>query len=796
MEKLSPELIHIYQTALKSQTSRSLETPSPEEAASQEIYVKIWYQNSIDPLVEMGFKVDTQLLRIASGMVNPQILPDLAAHPNVIKIDLPTKTLPDLDHSIPDIRADEVWSRSGDTFSGLTGSGVVVGIIDSGIDYTHKSFIKANGDTRILSIWDQTIDTSDSEAVANESAPGNVTNPNPLGTKNLNYGVEFKNDDPSNANAPTINKALDDDNPFSIVRHRDQDGHGTHVAGTAAGNGRQAGNCHGDYHYIGVAPEADLIIVRRIGMTDNDPSAPAGADITIDAIRYILDRANGRPVVINMSFSSNFGPRDGTNDQAVEIDDILNLYPEGVVMVRSAGNQANQERHAEINLPATNGASETLSFQVPGNSDRLRLAAYYSGSNVKVRIKAFGDTFQDWVESGDPQETFNINNGGNATVNNSTDNIQIRIIPQNFGANNVGNNQGGAWELEFENTSATATSLQVYSDRGSGEIVMLDHISTDRTVPPEAAGANVIIVGNHSAEGSTNGNLSSSSGRGPVWVNANPSHNDNVRPHLTAPGTGITAPQTESLFEEGCCCDCCYDFYYNLSGTSMSTPHVAGAVALLLEKDSSLTFGAVRGHLTGNTQSVAGQTLPNSLWGWGKLDIKDASVDVPDPPGNSPRPAPTESDPLTEPVVSTPSSGGTIDTFSAIQERWNQLPGVRDFDRRFRKYFFEIRSLINTNKRVAVVWHRNGGPEMIRMAFRAASRPDLPISQLIGGLRLQTRMERFGEILRRYASPELVADLDRYGFFFPFLYREPSLNELMDQLENQSLAAAPEFSPS
>jgi subtilisin family serine protease len=208
----------------------------------------------VDPLIALGLTVHTQLLRIVTGSIDPIKLTSLIEHPNVISVDLPEPGALDLDHSIPEIHADQVWSRSGNTFTGQAGAGVVVGIIDSGIDYTHEAFINQDGSTRILYLWDQTIDPSDPDAVASESAPGNVANPSPLGTKNLNYGVEFRNNDPGNAAAPTLNKALNASNPFSIVRQRDTNSHGTHVAGIAAGSGRQGGNCHGGYHSASPLP--------------------------------------------------------------------------------------------------------------------------------------------------------------------------------------------------------------------------------------------------------------------------------------------------------------------------------------------------------------------------------------------------------------------------------------------------------------------------------------------------------------------------------------------------------------
>jgi subtilisin family serine protease len=541
-----------------------------------------------------------------------------------------------------------------------------------------------------------------------------------------------------------------------------------------------------------------LIVVKRIGLTDGDPSPPAGSDLALDAIRYILDRANGSPVVINMSFSSNIGPRDGSNAEAQAIDDLLTLYPNGVSVIRSAGNQSRQDRHAKIDLGPL--ATETLLFRVPANDEQQRLNLYYQGGHLTVRIRVSAGSWQGPVANGDPTGTFAINNGGNAQIFNTPDNLWVRITPQNFGAANVGLNQGGLWELELTNTSGGDTEVHAYSDRDDGCITMVTHISNASTVPPEAAGEHIIVVGAHSAEGSNLGELDRNSGQGPVFVfpvpiAPDPAHPLNRRPHLTAPGVGITAPQTESNMEGGCCCDCCYDAYANKTGTSMATPHVAGAAAILLGKNPQLTYEEVREHLVNHTQSVSGEALPNNRWGTGRLDVKNAFDAVADPaallagPGN--RGISVEAEAASVAFSTTPPQEGAMLPYIGLRERWMQIPGAATFDRRFRTYFHEVRALINTNQRVAVVWHRNGGPQMIRMAFRAAATPELPLAQLIEGPDLQSRIERFRAILLRYASPELAQDIDRYQPFWTLLYQGPSLSQLLDLLEQ----APPDHAP-
>src|SRR5262245_16709894 len=167
--------------------------------------------------------------------------------------------------SVPSIHADQASMAP----LGLTGKNVVVGIVDTGIDIFHRAFrhTDANGTTRILALWDQTL---------SPTKPGEH---HPTG---FDYGVEFE--------APAINAALTaNKRPWRSV---DEDGHGTHVAGIAAGNGAQPGNGHLAGYYIGVAPEADLVIVKSFGL-----------DHMLDATKYIIDYATskGKAVVVNLS---------------------------------------------------------------------------------------------------------------------------------------------------------------------------------------------------------------------------------------------------------------------------------------------------------------------------------------------------------------------------------------------------------------------------------------------------------------------------------------------------------------
>ena len=200
---------------------------------------------------------------------------------------------------------------AGPTFPGANGAGVVVGNVDTGVDYDHDDFKDALGSTRILKIWDQT----------------NAAGPAPAG---FAYGTEW--------NSAQINSLLS--------TAGDTHGHGTHTMGTAAGDGSAvAGGSAAAHTYAGMAPMADLIVVD--GSTTGSFSRAQMAD----GANYIFGQATalGKHAVVNMSIGSQSGPKDGTDAFEQTIDA---LSGPGKIVVMSAGNDRNQPLHVEWS-PAT-----------------------------------------------------------------------------------------------------------------------------------------------------------------------------------------------------------------------------------------------------------------------------------------------------------------------------------------------------------------------------------------------------------------------------------------------------------
>jgi subtilisin family serine protease len=406
--------------------------------ASRVLRVLLKFSGDLNAIKEKGFTVQSVIGDVAIGLIELTKLEQLSALESVIYIEAERFHTLHLKDSVPSINAPEVWTGT----PSITGKGVIVGVIDTGIDIFHKSFIDSLGKTRILFLWDQSLTPQGSEK-------------SPTG---FSGGVEFTDKD--------INAALaTPDKPF---RSFDVAKHGTHVAGTAAGNGSQSGNCHLSNTYVGVAPEVSLIIVksqpdpyeyaiipaaapytvtlRNAGawvaniwvaylnsftgfrlVTANPKeseftvsagvytfnSADAGKAILIsyadnasaphvsnagylEGARYIFQRAQTAgaggtlmPCVINMSFGGNNGAHDGTSLEETTVDTLATASA-GRAIVVAAGNDGGKEKepvhtgpgnglHA-AGLIAANG-HQTLTFIVPPNdytADKLHL--WYSGS--------------------------------------------------------------------------------------------------------------------------------------------------------------------------------------------------------------------------------------------------------------------------------------------------------------------------------------------------------------------------------------------------------------------------------
>ena len=488
------------------------------------------------------------------------------------------------------------------------GNGVLVCIIDTGIDWKHLDFRDPSDTTksRIVYVWDQTISKTGAEKTPQDRDPGNLSG--------LDYGVEYSSID--------INNEIDG-SPAGLVREQDTNGHGTHVAGTAAGNG----NTLPDKKYAGMAPEADLLIIKA-------GNGSFSSVHIIDALSYAAKIATqlGKPIVVNMSLGGNYGPHDGTGTQDQAVDNFV-TSASGRVCVISAGNSGSDLIHITGSVGAS--ATAVFNFTVPSYS-----ATSGSGNDV------FG--FDLWFNSsGSVNATVLTPHAYNVNTSGATNDGYIELANQ---VNGVNNNRevdcyvydydatkppaSGTWKLSVTNTSASSMIYHgwLYSNSMG---TTLNGADANYTVGSPGTANDALTVGSfvtrwrwHSSNGSSylysgttdrTDDISSFSSIGP--------RRDGVqKPDVAAPGQAIisarsasTNPDATILVANG--------QYLVEQGTSMASPITAGCVALLLQQNHNLSYLQAKSYITGNasTDAFTG-AIPNYNWGYGKLNVFNAMV--------------------------------------------------------------------------------------------------------------------------------------------------------------------------
>ena len=492
----------------------------------------------------------------------------------VVEQSRPMRT--ELDVSMPATRANLVHAGP----PARRGAGVIVGVIDSGIDWRHGCFRHADGRSRILRIWDQRL-----APVAGESSPAG-----------FGYGVEYTQ---AQIDAHLLGAA-----PAVPVRHDDTNGHGTHVAGIAAGNGSPAGDGRPAFTFVGMAPQADIVIVANsIGADSLGDSAN-----TLDGASWIFSVAAslGKACVINQSQGDYIGPHDGTSLLERGIDTLLRT--KGRAMVKSAGNAAQDDAHAMgsvppggiLNMPmrvgAADGTDDTVDIWYEG-ADRFGFAIVPPGGAASAQVLPASTT------------TLTLPNGNRVFVDSTLNNpfnrdnrIFVRLQRGTRPAI-----QAGVWVLRLHGLTVSAGTAHAWIQRGNGPRFLAPVVSNRSTISIPGTGRRIITVGSYVTKGVGVGGLSDFSSRGPA-------RDGRTKPEISAPGQEITSALSGASGP---------DQYVEMSGTSMAAPHVTGAVALMLERTKSATVASLRNRLTQHAvaDGLTGAT-PNADWGFGKLDAK------------------------------------------------------------------------------------------------------------------------------------------------------------------------------
>jgi subtilisin family serine protease len=562
--------------------------PTPKAEA----VVLVQYAGDPDELAKAGLKIRGIAGDVVTGSVALSAIPKLAQLGEVERMESARAMHAELDLSLVECRANLVHTGP----PGRRGAGVIVGIVDSGCDYTHPSFRRSDGTSRILMIWDQGLTPQ-----AGETSPAG-----------FGYGVEYSN--------AQINAALLAANPFASVRHRDDPNasfHGTHVTGIAAGDGSAPGLGRPGGTFVGVAPEADIILVADSANGNEGLGTSAN---TLDGVNYVFQQAAARSqaCAVNMSLGDNLGPHDGTSLLERGLDNLLG--GPGRAFVKSAGNAGAAQIHAQGNV--VGGATQDLRYNQPaGDTSPNQFDIWYEG----------GDTFRVSVidPAGNATGVVNVGSVANTTLAGGN---TVRIDHRNNDAFNgdrrifITVTRGtaaqmlpGNWTIRLRSvTSATGGRFDAWIQRGTVVPTFLPpHENPSRTISTPGTAIEVITAANYVTRGAGVGSLSSSSSRGPT-------RDGRAAPTLAAPGQSINSASGHFVPPA--------DPYKGMSGTSMSAPHVTGTIALMFQKNKNRTQAQIKACLERSARSDAFTgPVPNTAWGAGKMDSNAAVNCVPSP---------------------------------------------------------------------------------------------------------------------------------------------------------------------
>lgn len=515
-----------------------------------------------------GVKMHSHRGTIRTALVSLEGLEQLSEREEVHLIS-PAVTLKPLN----DLAAQKTSLPSYKSRTGGSGRGVIVGVVDSGIDATHLAF-----SGRIHSIWDQTISGT--------------------GWGTTNYGTVL-----SGSTLPVSS---------------DTNGHGTHVAGIAAGN-------HGQFG--GVAPDADIVVVKT-----NFLNLGIG-----DGIRYIFAVADqlDRPAVVNLSLGGHHDAHDGSDDLSALINE---RSGPGRIVAAAAGNEGGDDIHGAAIVPA--GQTVEITFSVPTNSQQgaapfVRLNGWYGqDGDCEISIQtSSGDAtpFQPVISADATSKTYTFTNAvvrlttppATATPNGDHQ-FLAELVPGPFSSFV----QGGTWRLRLRNNGSSDIRIDVWSivPQGARDVLFLPPFnSPDMKIGSPGSAEQAVTVASFTSRNTWTDSSGASRAVG-LSIDTNsdfsspgPLRNGARKPDVTAPGAMIisclssqSSPPASNLIGNG--------FRVN-AGTSMACPFITGLVALLLQAEPTLTTTSAKMLLQSHSliPGMSAGTFDRH-WGFGLID--------------------------------------------------------------------------------------------------------------------------------------------------------------------------------
>lgn len=476
------------------------------------------------------------------------------------------------------------------------GAGVIVGFVDTGINYTDSLFRNVDGSTRIIGIWDQTNNSDNSNNIENETAK-------PFSAFSALYGTQYT--------AEEINLALNSDNPASIVPTRDENGHGTFLASIAAGNRDERAG------FSGAAPQASIAMVklkpakqylRDFYLIQDGADAYQENDIMMGvSYLYFLARKYSMPLVVCIPLGTNMGSHMGMSRLGQYLNQVS--LSNGSAVITAAGNETGARHHFRAVMDAD---TDEVTAE-------LRVGEREAGFSMELWAENMGAYTVGFISpTGEVAREISVPLRGENTVSFLLEQTQITVYTQiadvsagsQFIFMRFENPMSGIWRILIRNSLDIRETFHIWLPvRGfiSDETYFLrpdpDTIITD---PGNARYPITVTAYDHT--------------KNSIYIHASRGYSlsGRIKPDLAAPGVNILGASVSGRR------------LTRMSGTSVSAAHLAGAAAILLNwgvlnaNYPYLNTPVLKSIFVRGAQRNPALTYPNREYGYGTLNLYEA----------------------------------------------------------------------------------------------------------------------------------------------------------------------------